>query len=359
MIWFPETTIGDDISDSTYFEVSPWKDFISNSKLSLIDPSKGGSMKIFLKSWKNERRSKALQTGTIVHSLLLQSDSYGISDVLRPTGKLGDMVYDMFRLRNRDIPLTLRESLDLVVKLHNYYGGKSLTSTRLKTAILNGLPYYKHLMLYKERDFILNSEEVEVVLGCLESLKANSEAIEVLFPKDPTVLRFNEFSIYTKVKVNTSEFYLKIKVDNWTLNLKTKEVYLNDLKTTGSNIDNFVNGYYETYPTESEVIKVFHPGSFQKYSYYRQLAMYAKVLEMYVIKHYGFKPKMYINIVAVETRDPYISEVFNFGTLENDKFSSNQLTYGLEELENLLTALNSANYEQNIEWVDSVTPLLI
>ena len=214
-------------------------------------------------------------------------------------------------------------------------------------------------MLYQERDFILNSEEVGVVLGCLESLKANSEAMEILFPKDPSILRFNEFSIYTKVKVNTSEFYLKIKIDNWTLNLKTKEVYLNDLKTTGANIDTFVNGYYETYPTESEVIKVFHPGSFQKYSYYRQLAMYAKVLEMYVIKHYGFKPKMYINIVAVETRDPYLSEVFYFGTLENDKFSKNQLAYGLEELENLLLTLNLANYEQNIEWVDSVTPLLI
>ena len=358
MIWYPESSVGADITDAQYFEDSPWKDFISNSKLSLIDPSKGGSMSLFLRSWKNEKRSKALQTGTIVHSLLLQADNYGVSDIIRPSGKLGDMVYDAFRLRNRENPLSIQETLALVIKLHNYYNGKPSASVA-KKIITNGWPYYKHLMIYKNNEFILNSEEVGTVLGCLESLKLNDKAMDLLFPKDKDILRFNEFSVYTKVFVGNKPYYIKIKIDNWTLNLKTKEACLNDLKTSGTNLDNFRDGYWETYPTDDEVIKIFHPGSFQKYSYYRQLAMYTKVLESYIIKTYGFKPKIHANIVAVETKDPYRSEIFNFGFYHRNRFSNNQLQYGIQETESLLNLLDSNNYEQNIDWLDPVTSAFV
>lgn len=354
MIWFPETAISANISDSEYFETEPWKSYISNSKLGLLDPSHGGSMSLFEKSWKNERRSKSLQVGTIVHSLLLQSNNYGVSDILRPSGKLGDMVYDMFRLRTRDNPMTIKEAIDTVLKLHNYYNGKPSMAV-LKKAMMGGYPYYKHLRIYKNNEFILNSEEVNIVLGCLEGLKANQKGMEVLFPKDKNIHAFNEFSVACAVEVaNKKTYVLKAKIDNWTLDLRTNTVTLNDLKTTGTNIDNFVDGYWELIPTRTGVEKIFHPGSFQKYSYFRQLAMYAKILENYVINAYQIQPKMRLNILAVETKDPFRAELFDFGSYESGQFERNEIRFGESQLEDLLNRLAKNGYNQDIIRVDGL-----
>ena len=103
----------------------------------------------------------------------------------------------------------------------------------LKKIIQDGLPYYMHLRLYREKDFILNSEEVNIVLGCLDSLKCNSKAMEVLFPVDDDILRFNEMAIAVDVEMEDKVYTLKIKVDNWTLDVKNKIATLNDLKTSG------------------------------------------------------------------------------------------------------------------------------
>jgi hypothetical protein len=351
--WIPASAKSEDITDEQYFQEEPWSEYISNSKLNLVDPSTGGDYSLFLKSFQNKRRSKAFQTGTIVHSLLLQENNYGISDVMAPSGKLGALVYDCFKLRARN-NITIIDAINTVVKYHDYYGGKPYIlrgkgkkggSTVLMTAIRNGLAYYQHLRLYKERDFILNSDEVKVTLGCLESLKANDKAMEVLFPADPDILRFNEMAVAVDVQMEDRRFTLKIKIDNWTLDIKNKTATLNDLKTSGVGLQNFVNGYWEFYPTDTEDIKIYHPGSFSKYKYYRQLAMYAKVLSLYIEKEYSFKPLMYVNIVGVETKDPYWSEVFHFGTLQNNKFTARQLIVGLEEMERLLWILKDNNYE--------------
>lgn len=366
LIWFPDTARTEDINDDQYFQDEPWKDYISNSKLNLVDPSTGGSIKLFEKSFKSTRRSKAFQTGTIVHSLLLQADNYGVSDIIRPTGKLGDMVYDLFKIRSREDPPQLLEAINMVLKYHNYYKGKQYvpgtkkkpTSAQLTKALREGLPYYAHLRLFQERDFILSSEEVNIVLGCLDSLKLNEKAMEVLFPKDPNVLRFNEMAMACDVKltmernskeVSSTQYTLKAKIDNWTLDLSTQTATLNDLKTTGTGLQNFVDGYWEVYPTATEDIRIFHPGSFQKYKYYRQLAMYAKILSLYVEKEYGFKPKVNINIVAVETREPYWSETFNFGSFDGEEFTTRQLNVGLQDMEDLLWILKDNDYVSHTE----------
>lgn len=347
LIWLLETARTEDITDDEYFQKEPWKYYISNSKLNLVDPSTGGNIKLFEKSFKSEKRSKALQVGTITHSLLLQADSYGVSDIIRPSGKLGDIVYDVFKLRSQN-NISIQEALDIAIRYSNYYNGRPMKGI-LKKIIRDGLPYYMHLRLYRERDFILNSEEVNIVLGCLDSLKCNSNAMEILFPADKNILRFNEMAIACDVKLNDTVYTLKIKIDNWNLNLKTGEATLNDLKTTGSGLQNFVNGYWEFYPGENDDIRIFHPGSFQKYKYYRQLAMYSKVLEMFILKEYGFIPKININIVAVETREPYWSDVFSFGVYQNDTFSARQLTVGLDEMKNLLYILKDNNYVSGVE----------
>ena len=352
MIWFPESSINEDISDAQYFESAPWKDFISNSKLGLIDPNHGGSYGLFERLSKNEKRSKSLQHGTIVHSLLLQANDYGVSDIVRPSGKLGDMVYDVFRLRSRDNPVPIHEAISTVVKLHDYYG-KSLTKNRIVSAMRDGLPYYKHLRIYKDNVFVLNSEEVEVVLGCLEGIKANSQAMSLLFPSN--ILRYNEFSTACGVQIDDKHFMVKAKIDNWTYDVVNNIATLNDLKTTGANIDYFMSGYTEQIPDMNGIISIFHPGSFQKYSYFRQMAMYTKILEMHIIKTYGVKPKIYVNMVVVETKPPYRCQVFDVGHYEDDTFSRNELRFGLNQTEVLLRSLKDNNYVQEIEWINGIT----
>jgi len=342
--WLPKTAYTEDITDDQYFQDAPWKDYISNSKLGLVDPSTGGSVQLFTKSFDKTKRSKAFQTGTIVHSLLLQADNYGISDVIRPSGKLGELVYDLFKLRNRPTNTpTLVEAIDTVVKFHGYYNGKP-SKKILLNAIRDGYAYYRHLGMYKERDFILSSEEVRTTLGCLESLKANKAAYAVLFPADPAILRFNEMAIACDVMLNETKYTLKAKIDNWTLDVANKVATLNDLKTSGAGLQNFVEGYWEFYPGPKEDVRIFHPGSFQKYKYYRQLAMYAKILSLYIEKEYKFKPTMNVNIVAVETKEPYYSETFNFGTFNSSKFNTRQLDVGLKEMEDLLWLLKDNKY---------------
>lgn len=341
--WLPETAFTEDIDDTTYFE-GHWKGYVSNSRLGLVDPSTGGSIKLFEKSFEKKKKSAALNLGTIVHSLLLQADDFLISDYVKPSGKVGDIVYDVYKMRQRNSNMKAYEALEVAVKYHDYYNGKP-SKRILENLIRDGKPYYLYLKKCKEKDFILNSDEVNVALGCMDSLTANATAYSLLFPTDPKIQSFNEMAIACDAMLDTTRYTLKIKIDNWTLDLKNKRVVLNDLKTTGVGLQNFVDGYWEFYPTATEDIKIFHPGSFQKYKYYRQLAMYAKVLSLYVEKEYGFKPIMDVNIVAVETKEPFWSETFNFGTFIDNKFSMRQLTVGLQEMENLLWILSDNNYE--------------
>lgn len=344
IIWIPASAKSEDITDDQYFQEEPWASYISNSKLGLVDPNTGGNIALFLKSFNKKKRSKAFQTGTIVHSLLLQENDYGVSDVLSPGGKLGDVVYDCFKMRSKNPDITIWEAIDISIKYHDYYKGK-LTANGIKKLIKEGLSYYYRLKMYKERVFILTSEDVKTTLGCLESLKQNDQAMEILFPQDQNIQRFNEMAIAADVLIDDKLYTVKIKVDNWSLDINNKKVVLNDFKTSGSELQNFVDGYWEFYPTSTEDIRIYHPGSFAKYKYYRQLALYAKILCLYVQNVYGFEPIIHLNIVAVETKEPYLSKVFNFGTYDKSCFTTRQLVIGLEEAENLLTILKEHNYE--------------
>lgn len=350
IIWDLNSVYVETVSDEVYFKSEPWCDYISNSKLNLVDPSLGGSMDLFERSFQSKKRSKGFQMGTIVHTLILQSHEYGVSDILKPSGKLGEMVYSVFKLRSQDKNMTLKEAINLSLKVHNYYNGKPSPKI-LRSAIADGIPYYKHLMLWKEKEYILNSAEVEITLGCISSLQNNSQIQGLLFPKSP-VLSFNEQAMSVDVILENKTYTVKIKVDSWTIDVDKQIVILNDLKTSGVGLHNFVNGYWEKYPTSTGVEKIFHPGSFQKYKYYRQLAMYAKVLSLYVEKTFGFCPTIILNIVAVETRPPYYSKVFNFGIFDKDSFTQNQLKVGYEDLQELLWLLKDNNYESKTSGFD-------
>ena len=83
------------IDDATYFS-EQYSNYISNSRLSLINPSQGGSPEQFFRGFKTTY-SPAFQLGSAVHQKVLQDDLFEICQSIdKPTAKVGalaDLLY--------------------------------------------------------------------------------------------------------------------------------------------------------------------------------------------------------------------------------------------------------------------------
>jgi hypothetical protein len=110
----------------------------------------------------------------------------------------------------------------------------------------------------------------------------------------------------------------KAKIDNWSIDKDNKVITLNDLKTTGKPVETFGGQHLKSIevigPFEIVPKTVFEEGSFQKFHYYRQMAMYAFILWKYCEKQYGVKAsdgwKMNVNMVVIESNAPHNCRVF-------------------------------------------------
>lgn len=148
---------------------------------------------------------------------------------------------------------------------------------------------------------------------------------------------FNEDTIFLDVIVTYknrlySTLHLKMKADNWTIDVNNEVLTLNDLKTTSKPLNWFMNPDY---------------GSFYKYHYYRQFALYITMLQYYCVKEYGFNKNWTtnMNILAVNTVD-YSTRLFNI--------TQDQLKKGRKEYEHLLKMITyyklfGVNKEVNFE----------
>ena len=106
---------------------------------------------------------------------------------------------------------------------------------------------------------------------CMTSIAANPKFKETLYPKgllsNPDV--FNEYAILCEVKITgdiEKTIKVKAKLDNFTIDYENKVITLNDVKSTGR---------YASYFMGNSIIgedgeRVWIPGSFEKYHYYRQ-----------------------------------------------------------------------------------------
>ena len=75
------------IPDSKYFE--EYSNYISNSRLSLLNPDQGGSPEKFFNGF-TPTYSDAFSLGSNVHALILQNDLFQlVEEVNKPTAKLG------------------------------------------------------------------------------------------------------------------------------------------------------------------------------------------------------------------------------------------------------------------------------
>lgn len=305
------------ISDAEYFGPN-YKEYISNSKLKLINPDQGGSPELYKNGLKSED-STSLRLGSAIHELFLQGEIFNLKENLhKPSAKLGDVVdrIRFYRLKNTSIWSSIYNSCQDI----GYYA-KSLTPNRIKTIISKGLNYYLNSKELKENDIVLSDKDTEICKTCLESLISNTSVWELVHPKSSEELpiySYNEDALFLDVKVTfeNKEIILKLKAkaDNWTYEPFTETIVLNDLKTTSKPFPFFMKDY----------------GSFVHYHYARQLAMYSWMLKEFCKKEYNINNSVGIksNIIVVETLGQYRAHCYNI----NNKL----IKQGFEELLMLL-----------------------
>lgn len=288
------------ISDKEYFS-EEYKDYISNSRLGLINPEQNGSPNQYWEGLKEEKTT-SLNLGSYIHQLILQPEEfYLVEDLNKPSGKLGLVVEQVKSFRNQGFKLI--DAINHACNIVHYYE-KSITPKRIKKIISEGIDFYlnSNQYLHDERALIPTSKDRNVITSCVNNIQNNRQIQNLLKPIDvwgDEILAFNEdafFINFTGIHNDeTCDLKFKMKADNWTIDLVNKVITLNDLKTTSHNVDQFMFS------------------SFQHYFYSRQFAGYLYVILRYCEKEYGYNTNEWTykcNVVVSETRGDHKCAIF-------------------------------------------------
>ena len=138
-----ETLRVEDIDDNTYFS-EKYNNYISNSRLSKINPDQDGSPTEFFDNWgKTKLNTTSLEFGSWLHTLVLQPNDFFLTDVSRPTAKMGAMA-DYIYKKTQGINVTN----DIILEASDK------------------CDYYKDKMSDKKIEKVLRSEERRVGKEC-------------------------------------------------------------------------------------------------------------------------------------------------------------------------------------------------
>lgn len=329
------------MTDEEYFS-NTFKDYISNSKLSLINPEEGGSFEKYNEGFKN-KYSESFELGGAIHGVILQPDDYEIGKIYKPSGKLGvfaDKVYPkIISLPNfNNIPIEIINTSSLEA---DYYANK-MSKSRIETALSACIPYWEKRVKYEEtlsedllkKQVYLSLQTFEKYTQCLNSIRSYGKIQEILYPQGllEPIKYYNEYAILCEVDVitdsTTVRLKLKAKLDNFTINHEEQVITLNDLKTTGKPVNFFMGNKVRTFTEETGEQWVWYDGSFQTYHYYRQMGMYLWLLQCAVKEIYGLNYKSKVNMLVVETIPDYSCKVY--------PVNGKQIKAGLDEFKNLL-----------------------
>jgi len=321
------------MSDTEYFS-SDFSAYLSNSKIGLLNPLEGGSIEKFLSGFEGDY-SDSYELGSAVHCMTLQENSFFISNIRKPSGKLGVFAENVFLYRKNGA--TIKSAIELASKKANYYA-TSLSNNRLKTAIKKSISFYRKKIrivedVSEKAPIYLSDAMFDKYVNCMTAVVGNSKIQKLLKPEGlfsiPEV--YNELAILCELEFMTDEgefivIPFKAKLDNFTIDHETKVITLNDLKTTGKPVKYFMGN-----KVHSEEGEVWYNGSFQKYRYYRQMSVYLWLLQAAIkqlypsLSDYSFKA----NMLVVETIPEFGADVFKIG--------GKSIKAGLEEFKTLLT----------------------
>lgn len=291
----------EDIDDAVYFS-EKYSGYISNSRLSLINPEQDGSPEKFFEGLSSHKiYSDSLVFGSAVHELVLQPESFElIESVDRPTAKCG-FIADIVYRKDGHMPSD-EELLKAAVEV-DYYGGilSETKMDKLKTSIINYLrnrALFEHEYDGDKTPIYLDVKSRDKLKNCLEALEQNKKIQELLHPtgviEDPISCNEKTILLDVEVKVDDLEPFvlrLKSKLDNYTIDKENNVITVNDVKTTGKRVNEFDDAV-------------------MNYHYYRELGMYTYLLSLCAKKFYNMEnPTIKGNFLVVSTIPNYYTKV--------------------------------------------------
>lgn len=224
------------ISDEEYFS-NKYTNYISNSKLKLIDKEENGSPEKYKKGIKSSFNPSFL-LGSAVHELVLQPESFTLyKKCNKPSAKQGYCIDFIKKYRNKGFSII--DSINKARLDAEYYVNLSFDKFINKIKTSDNLKYYLFTRSFKEDVILLSDTDWDIVNQCVLSIKANRNIQKKLHPKNEFgefLPSFNEDAFFMNFKIiyKDKEIILpfKMKADNWTIDVENKKVVLNDLKTT-------------------------------------------------------------------------------------------------------------------------------
>lgn len=294
------------IDDEEYFS-EKYSNYISNSRLSLINPAQDNDPQAFFEGLsKHNKYSDALIFGSAVHELTLQPDLFEmVTTVDRPTAKAGfmaDELYPIFSDETKDED-DQYEALYKASDKIGYYKGK-FDSDKIFALLDKCKDYWKDRKEYESKGLestpiYLDPKSRERVSNCVRALDKNKRIQKLLHPEGimETPISENEQAILLDVQVEmpgVKPFILKLKakLDNYTIDKETNTIVVNDVKTIGK-----ILSYFEE--------------NFEKFHYHRELAIYCWLLSLCAKKYYGIDEcTIKSNCLVVSTIPDFYTKVY-------------------------------------------------
>ena len=292
------------MTDDVYFS-DKYSDYVSNSKLGLLNPCEGGSVQKYKEGF-TKGFNPSFVTGTAIHELVLQPDLFFLADdVGKPTAKMGAMADLLYDVHNKKGSIDLTDCEKVAVDIQYY--PKSLSDKRIQRIYDESMPYitrrmeYESVLVHDKEPIYLDTDNIIRVTAAVHNLKQNEEIQDLLNPftfdlGEPLLNRNEDAIIATVALINDEgrEHIIKIKqkMDNFWYDPHDNFMMLNDLKTTGRFIDQFHESFY-------------------KYRYFRQIGMYSYFTCEYLKKAYNIdKINFKSNILLSCTIPDFRSGVF-------------------------------------------------
>ena len=298
------------IDDKDYFKI----DYISNSKLKLINPLEDGSPEKY-KNGNIFEFNASFNVGTPIHQMVLQKENYYINDEIdKPSGKLNNLIDEI--IYNRKKGFSIKDSIINASNKVDYYKG-TMSPKKISVVLEKCYLFYLYIRKYKKiknkTPIYLDSTNKNKIITCIDNIYKNNKILKTLFPDDSEI--FNEFTIKIDFLIkfpNNKEkiLHFKGKLDNFVILPDINQIYVNDLKSTGKYITDFQN-------------------SFNKYHYFRQIGIYSYLVSLLAKQKYNMnKYKLYSNMILVSTIPLYDTGIFVVNNLDIKK--------GLEEFKSLM-----------------------
>lgn len=312
------------ISDDEYFNNPKYKNLISNSRLGLLDPNRGGSIEAFLRGFGEQSYNQYFLIGSAVHDLKLQSDSYRLSDIPAPSGKM--MAFANYFIDRNERVLTDDVIGEAVRSIG--YRGNDVSESKINLVRGKCQEFVNHILLQSEEErkgvLYLPESGQETVRKCIKALDNNPEIDSKLNKTDEEFdeKAYNEYTVTANIRVTVDGrsiiLGIKGKIDRFVTTDSEARIY--DLKTT------------------SHSAGQFHI-SMERYAYYIQAAFYNMLLAAvgYDVKDFTF--------LVVSTSD------FTTGVYRMKKSDINK---GREELSRLfgLAAIIAMDYNYHRSFKD-------